>query len=74
MANFINKTKSAAFSAINVTKNVMTMIARIKAGTSWTYGQTGYTYGMLSDPNVGEVYYGQVGDSTTSSVTNKTKN
>lgn len=68
-ATTTNRSKNAAVLSSR-TKTATSAFSRIKAGRSWSYGEPGYTYGMLNSA-VGIVYYGQVGSVT---VANKIKN
>lgn len=73
MSIAVNKPKSSASVLSNKGKNSSSATGRLKAGRSWKYGQSGYTYGMgYSD--VGQVFYGKVGVATSNSIINKNKN
>lgn len=73
MSNWLNNSKTAVFTAANVSKNSSTMKNHLKAGSGQKYDDSNLTYDELFDPITGNpVFYDGVG--TTPVWTNQTKN
>lgn len=72
MSTVTNPTKTAMINVANTQKSAMNLSLKPKAGSPWYFDQEGYTFDMVSDPDLGIVYFDQVGIGST--VTNMPKN